>query len=130
MKHPLYILLAALFFFSGCVSLNSLSLTSIPKNREKQVRIEKEKFIFLGFNFDNDFINTASEDLRRQCPNGKVTGLLTKDENINYFLYIFWKKRITATGFCVPMGDLAKGEKNRRGTASASEEPSEESELQ
>lgn len=87
--------------FVGCAHVNSVSLTPIPADRKKPVRTEKSKVIFLGFNFDNDFIDTIVEDLKRQCPNGKVAGILTKDENIDYFLYIVWKKQITATGYCV-----------------------------
>ncbi len=86
---------------NACVSLNSVSLTPIPPERNNRVSVERDKFIFLGFSFDNDFVDGAVEDLKAQCPNGKVTGLLTKDENINYFLYIFWKKRISAQGYCV-----------------------------
>lgn len=84
----------------GCASVNSVSLTPIPADRSQRVHVETSKVIFLGFNFDNDFIDQTVEDLKRQCPNGKITGLLTKDENINYFLYIVWKKQITVNGFC------------------------------
>jgi hypothetical protein len=80
--------------------------------------VEKSKFIFLGFNFDNDFVNAAEEDLKRQCPNGKVTGLLTKDETINYFLFIFYTKRLTASGYCVANGKVSQQASKGRGTAS------------
>lgn len=85
----------------GCASVNSVSLTPIPAERKAPVRVEKSKVIILGFNFDNDFIDQMVVDLQRQCPKGKVTGILTKDENINYFLYFVWKKQVTATGYCV-----------------------------
>ncbi|GEM_PF-981080 len=96
---------AVFLFLSSCASINSVSLTPIPSERNKKVRTEKSKIIFLGFNFDNDFVDDAVEDLKKQCPNGQVTGLLTKDENINYFLYFVWKKQITASGFCVSVKD-------------------------
>lgn len=91
-----------LFFLAGCVSLNSVSLTSVPADRSQKVRAESERFIFLGFNFDNDYVNGLTLDLKNQCPNGTVSGVLTKSESINYFLYIFHKNRITVTGYCVP----------------------------
>jgi hypothetical protein len=121
---------------SGCASLNSVSLTPIPAERKNIVKTEKSKVIFLGFNFDNDFIDGAVDDLKRQCPSGKVTGLLTKDENINYFLYIVWKKQITATGFCVPNSSASantikvKDSKNKKSRGSASEEPEEQPEAE
>ncbi len=110
---------------SACVSLNSVSLTPIPSERKHQVRTEKGKVIFLGFNFDNDFVEDAIEDLKRQCPNGKVTGLLTKDENIMYFLFFVWKKQVTATGYCLPHTTAMNTMKSKtRGAASADEAPS------
>lgn len=89
---------AAVLFMSGCASINSVSLTPIPSQRGKTVRAVAEKTIFLGFNFDNDYVNPLVEDLKRQCPNGLVSGVLTKDEVISYF--IVFTHRITATGYC------------------------------
>lgn len=83
---------------SGCASINSVSLTPIPSQRSNPVKAEVSKFIILGFNFDNDFIDPLVEDLKRQCPNGVVSGVLTKDETISYFLA--FRKQVTATGFC------------------------------
>lgn len=115
---------------AGCASINSVSLTPIPPERKNQVRTERGKVIFLGFNFDNDFVDDVVEDLKRQCPNGKVTGLLTKDENINYFLFFVWKKQITATGYCVPMTSVSSNKGKPRGTASEEGTQNDASELQ
>lgn len=84
---------------SGCASINSVSLTPIPAQRDRQVQAQVSKTIFLGFNFDNNFIDPLVEDLKRQCPRGLVTGVLTKDETISYF--IVFTKRVTATGYCL-----------------------------
>lgn len=98
------LLLSSLVFaaaLSGCVHLNSVSQTQIPSERGKTVRAEASRFIFLGFNFDNDYVDSITSKLRSQCPSGAVRGILTKDESINYFLFIFHSRRITAEGFCV-----------------------------
>lgn len=121
-----FLLLSLTVLLSGCASLNSVSLTPIPAGRTTPVKVEKSKFIFLGFNFDNDFVNAAEEDLKRQCPNGKVTGLLTKDETINYFLFIFYSKRITATGYCLANAKVGQHAAKSRGTASAPASTDEE----
>jgi len=102
MSLKIYLTSLLCLFLSACASLNSVSLTPIPAERKTQVKTEKSKVIFLGFNFDNDFVNDAIDDLKQQCPHGKVTGLLTKDETILYFSFFVWKKQITATGYCVP----------------------------
>lgn len=105
--------------FIGCASVNSVSITPIPKERSNKVRAEVSKIIILGFNFDNDFIDALVPKLQQQCPNGKVTGLLTKDEVISYFLV--FKKQVTATGYCVTNAS-ATNSTGKRSTASSDEE--------
>ena len=84
---------------SSCVSLQSVSLTQIPKTRKNLIRSEASKLIFLGFNFDNDFVDAVPQDLRAKCRKGKVTGILTKDEVTNYF--IFFRRTVSAQGYCI-----------------------------
>ncbi len=88
----------------GCVSVESISLTSIPARRDAPVRTEKSKIIFLGFNFNNDFVDELVGDLKNQCKDGIVSGILTKDEVVNYFLMIVYSRRVTATGYCQRTG--------------------------
>ncbi|MCK6597387.1 MAG: hypothetical protein L6Q37_03415 [Bdellovibrionaceae bacterium] len=94
-------------YFIGCVSLNTVSLTSIPANRSKPVVATTERLMFFGFNFDNDYVDYLTDNLKNQCPHGLISGVLTKDESIDYFLYIVWKKRITAQGYCVSLKSAA-----------------------
>lgn len=122
--YPLFLL-----FLSSCASINSVSLTPIPAERSNQVKTQKSKLIFLAFNFDNDFVDETVEDLKRQCPKGKISGLLTKDENINYFLFFVWKKQITATGFCVPVASLGNNKKRVSGSVNQKGNQNFESEL-
>jgi hypothetical protein len=82
----------------GCAAVNSVSLTPIPAQRNHPVKAEVSKWIFLGFSFDNDFIDPLVSDLKQKCPNGVISGILTKDETISYFL--LFKKHVSATGYC------------------------------
>ncbi len=82
----------------GCAAVNSVSLTPIPAQRNHPVKAEVSKWIFLGFSFDNDFIDPLVGDLKQKCPNGVISGILTKDETISYFL--LFKKHVSATGYC------------------------------
>lgn len=112
MKKCFLSVLAAQFLLAGCAHVNSVSLTSIPENKGKEVRAEASKTIFLGFNFNNDFVDDMVEDLKRQCPNGVIRGILTKDETINYFLFFVWAKKVSANGYCVQSKSVAAaGEK-------------------
>lgn len=110
---------------SACTSLQTISLTSIPAKRDKAVKAEASKVIFLGFNFDNDFIDEMTSDLKRQCPNGVVSGVLTKDEVVDYFLMIVWKHRVTATGYC-SLGHQASNAKGPRAPGSSEQTDSME----
>lgn len=112
--------LLSVLFSMGCASVNSLSLTPIPANRGKVVKAEVEKFIFLAFNFDNDYVEPLVSNLKQQCPNGVVSGILTKDEVISYIFA--HTRKVTATGFC-SSGGTAKASAGR---TSASEDPSHE----
>lgn len=101
----------------GCASINSVSLTPIGTKRDRPVKAEVSKTIFLGFNFDNDYINPLVSDLKRQCPNGIISGILTKDETISYF--IVFTKRVVATGFCNNSSATASSSKGPRKPSSS-----------
>ncbi len=83
---------------SACMHINSVSLTPIPSDRHKVVKAEVSKTIFLGFNFNNDYIDPLVADLQAQCPNGVISGILTKDETTTY-PFVF-TKHVIATGYC------------------------------
>ena len=85
---------------SACVSLQSVSLTQVPAQRANKVRAESSKFMFLLISFDNDYVDEAVHKLKSQCEGGQITGILTKDEFVNYFLGIFSKRRVIAEGYC------------------------------
>ncbi len=92
---PITILILSL---SGCVSLNSVSITQIPKKRSKPVSAVVSKTIFLGFNFDNDFVDALTMKLYSKCKSGRVSGILTKDQITNY-LFVHTRK-VIAKGYC------------------------------
>lgn len=105
----------ALASLTGCANVQSVSLTPIPANRSKVVKAEVSKTVFLAFNFDNDYVDGLVEDLKQQCPNGVVSGILTKDETIAYVLV--FRRHITATGFC-NVSTAANSKTPRRSSAS------------
>ena len=126
MKIVFFVLLN--LYLVGCVSLNTVSLTSIPAQREKPVSASVERFMVLGFNFDNDYVDMLTDKLKNQCSNGTISGILTKDENIDYFLYIFWKKTITAKGYCVQNKNVSSVDMNKKTKRNPSEVNSNDTE--
>lgn len=95
-----FILLLTLIF-SACTQLNSVSVTSIPKERSQKVSAERYKFLFLLLNFDNEFVNEMEKELAQKCPNGKIQGIVTKTEAITYFPIIAHAYNIKSEGYCV-----------------------------
>ena len=93
-------LVAIAFLMSACASINSVSVTAIPAKKGTPIKAEGSRTIVLGFNFDNDYVDKMTDDLRAQCPDGQVKGILTKDETVLYFLFIVYKRKVTATGYC------------------------------
>lgn len=87
---------------SSCAQLGSVSTTSIPPQRDQKVSSEAYRFIFLLLNFNNKYVDSITQDLANQCPEGRVEGILTKDERIMYFPLIAHAVRVSAEGYCVP----------------------------
>ncbi|MCB0368244.1 MAG: hypothetical protein KDD45_02105 [Bdellovibrionales bacterium] len=125
MRHLVFILIG--IYLSGCVSLNTVSLTSVPSQRSHPVSTSVERFMILGFNFDNDYVDLLTEKLKQQCPNGMISGILTKDESVNYFMYFFWKKVVTAKGYCLQKKSNMKSAKQQNRHRNPSNETSIES---
>lgn len=100
----LFHLLATMWLgFGGvaCSYVNAVSQTNIPRQRHKIVRAHTSRFMVLGFNFDNDYPYPLINQLKSQCANGQVRGLLTKDITTLYFLMFFWSREQFAEGYCV-----------------------------
>lgn len=92
-------LLFGIYAMTACAHLNSVSVTQVPADRSKEIRVNTSKWIFLGFSFDNLFVDQLAAELKGKCQGGKIQGILTKDETFAYF--ILFKKEVTVTGFCV-----------------------------
>lgn len=90
-----------LFSLVGCAQLQTVSMTPqpFPKDREVPIQADVSKLVFLAFNFNNDFLEEIPTKLTAQCPNGKITGLFTKYEIIQYF--IAYRMNVIAKGYCV-----------------------------
>ena len=83
----------------GCTSLQSVSVTQIPTDRSRPLHAEVSNTALFGIHFDNNFVDELTADLMRQCPRGRVTGILTKQESSLYV--IVQTRRVIATGYCV-----------------------------
>ena len=94
----LLLLSASLLALSGCTSLQSVSVNSVPSDRSRPVEASEDNTAFLGIHFDNDFVNELPARLRNQCKGGKVTGIFTKHES--YWYVIIGRRKVTVKGYC------------------------------
>ena len=83
----------------ACTSLESVSVTQIPGDRSRPVHAEVDNTALFGIHFDNDFVDEITPQLLAQCPRGRLTGILTKQESTSYFLVS--TRTVTASGYCV-----------------------------
>lgn len=102
-KLSMLFMLCALVVSTGCVSLNSVSLTQVPEKRDNLVTASASDILFLGFTTQNDFADEAVENLKEKCRDGKLTGILTKHQTTSYILV--FKREVIASGYC----NTAKG---------------------
>ncbi len=94
----LFISALALLVLSGCVSLNSVSLTQIPSDKGALINAQAHDWVFLAFTTQNDFVDEAVDSLKQQCQGGKLTGVLTKHQTTAYVLVI--KREVIVSGYC------------------------------
>lgn len=98
------VLLATLLTFTGCAQLNSVSMTPVPTDRSRPIRAKAHDWVVWGVKFNNDFADNVRSDLQRQCPTGRVTGMMTKHETyLHLYLVIvpFWKRVVETQAYCV-----------------------------
>ena len=85
----------------GCTHLRSLSVTTIPEDRSRPVSAAAQRTIVLGINADNDYAKTLVQDLAKQCPNGTVSGVVTRYERSMVVPIFAYANRVYAEGYCV-----------------------------
>ena len=87
----------------GCVYLQSVSLTQLPVERENVVQASADSPLqFFGIGFTKTlFLDEVIATLRKQCPGGRVEGVPSKHERIDYLPGIY-RYRVSARGFCNP----------------------------
>ena len=94
------VILLACLSLGGCAVVHSVSLSPVPRDRARPIATESHDWSFLGINFENSFVDALEVDLRKQCPQGTVSGVFTRYETFFYVLVL--KRQVRASGFCVP----------------------------
>lgn len=92
----------ALTLSSGCAALKSVSMTPLPAESGSPVYAEIETPVTVIFaQQDHDYVDDLRTELASKCANGRVEGILVKNEQILYWGPLIYKTRISATGSCL-----------------------------
>ena len=104
------------FFFSlflfysllqlGCAStfLNTYHISEYaPKalstsSLKKKVVSERSQFVFMWFNFNNDYVDKAFYELQKKCPGQRISGIHTRYSTKTHFF--FWTNKVIMRGYC------------------------------
>ncbi len=93
-------ILFSLFALSltGCVGLNTVSMTQVPADRDNKITTSSSSWNFIGINFSNAFVDVAIDKLKAQCPTGKIEGIYTKHQTTGYVLV--FKREVIVSAYC------------------------------
>ncbi|PKH87749.1 hypothetical protein [Colwellia sp. Bg11-28] len=83
---------------TGCVGLNTVSMTQIPAHRDNVITTSSSSWNFIGINFSNAFVDEAIDELKGQCPTGKIEGVYTKHQTTGYVL--MFKREVVVSAYC------------------------------
>lgn len=95
-KTMLFSLLA--LSLSGCVGLNTVSMTQVPAERDNKITTNSSSWNFIGISFSNAFVDKAIDNLKAQCPSGKIEGVYTKHQTTGYVLV--FKREVIVSAYC------------------------------
>jgi hypothetical protein len=83
---------------TGCVGLNTVSMTQVPAERDNVISTSSSSWNFIGINFSNAFVDEAIDELKGQCPTGKIEGVYTKHQTTGYVL--MFKREVVVSAYC------------------------------
>ena len=83
---------------TGCVGLNTVSMTQVPAERDNIITTNSSSWNFIGINFSNAFVDEAIDNLKEQCSTGKIEGVFTKHQTTGYVL--IFKREVIVSAYC------------------------------
>jgi hypothetical protein len=98
----IYLLIYICLFTHRCahsvhlVQANDFNNTASEKT--KTIESQSEQFVILGFVTQTNYVDKALENLKSQCPNGEIKGLVTRySTSLGFFS---WTNKLIIKGLC------------------------------
>lgn len=90
---------------SGCVTVKSVSASRVPESSQRThpVHASSSALILFWIPFGSSYVETAAAELSHTCRGGRVEGVLSKEENVNYFFSLVMLRRVELQGYCLAM---------------------------
>ncbi|MEK6606601.1 MAG: hypothetical protein AABZ30_02970 [Myxococcota bacterium] len=92
------LVLVAALAAQGCATLNSVSMTRVPADRSHAIQSEAWTWGIFGIYFTNNFVDEAIDNLRGQCPAGRISGVYTKYSG--RFFLLWTTRTVDVAAFC------------------------------
>ncbi|MBT6178431.1 MAG: hypothetical protein HOI23_14390 [Deltaproteobacteria bacterium] len=95
--------LVLMFITMGCTHALHQNHTSDyqldrPFNDYRFIQSRQEQFVVMGMIGETDYANAAFADLKKQCPNGTITGIQTRHSTSHGFFS--WTNVILMQAYC------------------------------
>jgi hypothetical protein len=100
----IFVIIGCLQWLPGCAySIHQVYIGSMDAKTKNQpahrwVEAEKKQFVFLGFEFGSDYVNSAYKALEAKCP-GRIAQVTT--EHLTEFLFLSYNQRVILKGLCI-----------------------------
>lgn len=88
---------------SGCMTVRSVSISQLPESplRQSVVKAQTSSPIVIGIPFNTDYLDEARADFVSRCKDGAIEGVLSKHEDVNYFIGLVVVQKVSLQGYCV-----------------------------
>jgi hypothetical protein len=88
---------------SGCMTVRSVSISQLPESsfRQSVVKTQTSSPIVIGIPFNTDYLDEARADFVGRCKDGAIEGVLSKHEDVNYFIGLVVVQKVSIQGYCV-----------------------------
>ena len=104
-------------WLSGCRTVRSVSISQLPESplRQSVVQAQTSSPIIIGIPFNTDYLDEVRADFVGRCKDGAIEGVLSKHEDVNYFIGLVVVQKVSLKGYCVRKVASVSHEKKRKG---------------
>ena len=87
----------------GCMTVRSVSVSQLPESslRQSVVTAQTSSPVIFGIPFNTDYLDEVRADFVSRCKDGAIEGVISKHEDVNYFIGLVVVQKVNLQGYCV-----------------------------